>query len=442
MANSSSFTLPPREIPCEDWDVVVVGGGPAGCAAAAASASEGARTLLIEATGALGGMGTLGLVPAWCPFSDKAGKLVYQGLAQKVFEATKRGMPHVKPTDTDWVPIDPERLKRVYDELVTEAGAQVRFHTALCGVEKEGDRVSVALASNKAGLTALRAKVFVDASGDADVVAWAGGPFHKGEEGTGALQPATPCFILSGVDDYHYRFGPYLHPHNPESPIHAMQASGKYPLIVSKHLCNNALGSGTVGFNAGHVPNVDATDPDSLSRGLIRGRALAAQMHEALKEMNAPAFAGSMLVATGGLLGIRETRRIEGDYTLTLEDFRARRTFADDIGRNNYYIDVHSIPGSAQHGKLAPEHYGPGESHGIPYRCLLPRTLANVLVAGRSISTDRPTQGSTRVMPPCLVTGEAAGVAAHMASASDGSTRGVDVPSLQARLEARGVFLR
>lgn len=121
-------------IPLDDsWDVIVAGGGPAGCTAAAAAAREGASTLLIEATGALGGMGTSGLVPAWCPFTDKV-RIIYSGLAERVLKETMAGMPHVPPERFDWTPIDPERLKRVYDELVTGSGASIRFGTMLVEV--------------------------------------------------------------------------------------------------------------------------------------------------------------------------------------------------------------------------------------------------------------------------------------------------------------------
>jgi flavin-dependent dehydrogenase len=157
-----SYTLPARSLTLDDtWDVIVAGGGPAGCTAAIAAAREGAKTLLIESTGSLGGSGTSALVPAWCPFSDKE-KIIYRGLSENVFTAAKRGMTHVASEALDWVPIDPERLKRVYDELVTEAGVTVLFQTQLAAVEMNGDdEVSTIIISNKAGLSALRAKVYV-----------------------------------------------------------------------------------------------------------------------------------------------------------------------------------------------------------------------------------------------------------------------------------------
>jgi len=314
------YELSARTIPlCEEYEVVVIGGGPAGCTAAAAAAREGARTLLIEGTGALGGMGTSGLVPAWCPFSDKQA-IIYRGLAEKVFRAAREGMKHVPEDRLDWVAIDPERLKRVYDDLVLEAGATVLFHTSFCAVEMRGKNTAHTLViSNKAGLSAVQAKVYVDCTGDADLAAWAGASFQKGDE-TGQMQPATLCFSLANVDEEAYRRGPNLHPGNPKSPIFQILASGRYPLIPDTHLCNNLVGPGTVGFNAGHLWDVDNTDPLSVSRALPHGRRMAAAFREAVAEYLPEAFGRSHLAATGSLLGVRETRRILGDYVLTLDD--------------------------------------------------------------------------------------------------------------------------
>ena len=146
-----------REIPLDDrWEVIIVGGGPAGCTAAISAAREGAKTLLIEATGALGGMGTNGLVPAWCPFSDKE-RVIYGGLAQKIMESLKSTMPHVAKDAVDWVPIDPERLKTLYDDMVTRSGASVLFDTMLSSVETDGKGlVTGIVVTNKSGLCAYQ----------------------------------------------------------------------------------------------------------------------------------------------------------------------------------------------------------------------------------------------------------------------------------------------
>ena len=430
------------------FDVIVVGGGPSGCTAAAAAAREGARTLLLEASGCLGGSGTSALVPAWCPFSDRQ-KIIYRGLAEKVFTAAKKGMAHVKPEALDWVPIDAERLKRVYDDLVTEAGVTVRFHTMLSGVQVDDNgRVTSILTTSKAGLQAWSAKVFIDCTGDADLTAWAGGEFHKGDAQGRRLMPATHCFLLANVDETPYQNGRDLHGGKADSPIHRILASGKYPLIPDLHFCNNLVGPGVVGFNAGHLFDVDNTDPASVSAALMQGRKMAEQYREALAEFH-PAFAHAFLVTTGAQVGIRETRRIVGDYILTLDDYLERRSFPDEICRNSYFIDIHwakeeIAKDPAQHEKWEKTHnrYGPGESHGIPYRCLTPRRLANVLVAGRSISVEQFVQGSVRVMPVCLAMGEAAGLAAALAARSPApDVHRVDVRALRERLRAEGAYL-
>jgi hypothetical protein len=436
-----------RDVPFDDaWDVIVIGGGPSGSAAATAAAREGARTLLIESTACLGGSGTSALVPAWTPFSDQE-KMIYCGIAEKVFTTAKEGMAHVKDQDLDWVPIDAERLKRVYDQIVTDSGAHILFQTLLAGVEKDDDgRITSILVANKKGLTAFRAGVYVDCSGDADLCAWAGADFQKGDS-LGQMQPGTLCFTLSNVDENAYLNGPDLGWWNPESPIHAIIASGRYPEIPDKHMCHNLVGPGTVGFNAGHVWDVDNTDPGTMSRGIIKGRKLAFAYRNALAEFHPSAFGNAFLVATGSVLGIRETRRILGDYVLRAEDYLERRSFEDEICRNCYFIDMHLTKEEARskgelEAALRFDRYRKGESHGIPYRCLTPHGLKNVLVAGRSISCDRAVQGSVRIMPVCLATGEAAGIAAvHALRLTDVDVHAVDTERLRSRLREMGAYL-
>lgn len=442
----NSYRMRNNEIPLQDfWDVIIVGGGPAGCTAAAAAAREGARTLLLEATGSLGGMGTSGLVPAWCPFSDME-TIIYRGLAVKVFAALKAKMPHVSKDAMDWVPIDPEKLKVIYDELVQEAGAAVLFHTQLGSVEadEEGNVIALITAS-KSGLQALKAKVYIDCTGDADVAAWAGAEYLKGEPGTGELMPATHCFTLGNVDEYAYLNGPYLHNNNKNSPIYDILKSGKYPLIPDSHICNNVIAPRTVGFNAGHLWDVDNTDAFSVSAALMQGRKAAAAYRDALAEFLPASFGNSYVASTGALMGVRETRRIIGDYVLSVEDYVNRRSFSDEICRNSYFIDIHGSEKEEKQAGGKPEvikRYGPGESHGIPYRCLIPRSLQNVLVAGRSISCVREVQGSVRVMPVCLAMGEAAGIAAALAAKLPGyNVHNVDVSILRRRLIEEGAYL-
>ncbi|MCC5845250.1 MAG: FAD-dependent oxidoreductase [Verrucomicrobia bacterium] len=449
--NSYNFTS--RSIPLDDsWDVIVVGGGPSGSTAAAAAAREGARTLLLEGTGALGGMGTNALVPAWCPFSDKE-KIIYRSLAERIFHASKRSTPHVPEKQMDWVPISPEDLKTIYEDMVLGEGASILFHTSLAAVEtREDGDVDTLIVVNKNGLSALRARVYIDCTGDADLCFMAGAETVKGDGDNRPLMAATHCFVLANVDEYAYRHGETLHPANPKSPIYDILKSGHYPLIPDSHLCSNLIGPGTVGFNAGHVYNFDNTDPWSISKGLPAGRKLARAYRDALAEFVPAAFGNAFLVLTGSLMGVRETRRVIGKYVLTLDDYLHRRSFDDEICRNCYFIDIHQLSKPENNDQSYEEtrdklnktsrHYGPGESHGIPYRCLTPNGLNNVLVAGRCISTERLVQGSVRVMPTCLAMGEAAGLAAALASSANRpDVHEVDTAHLRTLLRNYGAYL-
>lgn len=402
------------------FDVIVAGGGPAGCAAAIAAARLGGRVLLIEATGMLGGMGTAGLVPAWCPFSDQE-KIIYRGIAEEVFRASATQVTLPDPERLDWVPIDAEALKRVYDDLTEQAGVEVRFGVQLAAVEMRDERhVDAVITSGKDGLLAWRAAVYIDCTGDGDLAAWAGAECEMAPE----CQPATYCFHLGNVDSEAYLHAESLHGSNPASPVHRILESGRFPLIVGTHMCQSLVAENTVGFNAGHLWRIDPTSSAGISAGLKQGRRMAAEYLRALREFAPESFGDACLAETAPLLGIREGRRVVGEYRFTAEDYLERRSFGDEIGRNAYYIDVHGSREAETGGRnkfLKFERYGRGESHGIPYRCLVPRDLDNVLVAGRCISSDRAANGSLRVMPVCLVTGQASGTAARLLAASPGT---------------------
>ena len=452
----AGYVMKERSIPLDDsWDVIVVGGGPAGCTAAAASAREGVKTLLIEADSSLGGMGTLGLVPWFCGYHDRE-RVIARGLAEKVTIGLREGMPglakEMEANPLHDPPIDPELLKRIYDDMVTSSGAGVVFGSRLTAVETaDNGEVETIIVASKAGLRAYRAKVFVDCTGDGDLAFWAGAAYEKGDE-EGGMQPGTMCFIINNIDEETLAKGPRVHFYDPDSPIHEAMRSDKYPDIVDLHSCSRKIGPGTFGFNTGHVYDVDATEPESLSKALLTGRRQAQQYRQAFADLH-PAFKESFLAATGSQLGIRETRRIIGDYYATMEDYLGRRSFPDEICRNAYGIDVHGskkkisklVQKSIGEIKAANveqvKSYGPGESFGVPYRCLVPKDLQNVLVAGRCISTDRQVNGSVRIMACCLNTGEAAGTAAAMAAAGAGNPHTVDTDVLRGKLKDAGAYL-
>ncbi len=431
-----------------EYDVIVAGGGPSGCAAAAASAREGKKTLLIESDGFLGGMATSGLVPAWCPFSDGE-KIIYKGLAERVFRAATKPMAHIDENrQFDWIPIDAEVLKRVYDEMMLEFGVDTMFHSTVCDTVCNGAKLEKIIVSNKAGLTAYSAKMFIDCTGDADLAVGAGAEYHFGDGGE--VQPSTMCFTIANVDQYYYPLIGNMYPSNENSKVFDMIADEKYPLITDNHMCQSLIGDGVVGFNAGHIFGVDNTDPMSVSSAEIQGRQLAFQLHSALAEYCPKVYGNSHLVQTSPRIGVRESRRIVGEYVFTIDDYLARRSFDDEIGRNCYYIDIHkgeqeakAINNRDAFNKMESDaiRYKRGESHGIPYRCLVPKGVDNVLVAGRSISSDRIVQGSVRVMPTCLVTGEAAGVAAAVCCDSGAKAKNADVALIREKLSQNGCMI-
>lgn len=410
----------------EQYDVIVAGAGPAGCAAAIASARNGAKTLLIEGGTAPGGMATLGLVSKWAPFTNKK-ELIYKGLPLEIVARYKEraGIPEEK---WDWINIDPEALKVVYDEMLSEAGVHVLYQIHVVEVEKEGEEIKALIAATKEGLVRFAAKLFIDCTGDGDVAYFAGCPFEKGgEEGT--LQPGSLCFIIAGADMSKKSQELQLNS-NPKDGLWAkIRDEKKYPNIA-KHFIPAIFGNSLVFANAGHLYKLDSTDYRSISEALVEGRAMAYDYLAALKEYLPEVFKDARLVETAPMVGVRESRRIMGDYVLTTEDYLERRSFDDEIGRNCYWMDCHGKRDSVKETSTG---YAPGESHGIPFRCLLPKNTVNLLVAGRCISMERMALASLRVMPNCLVEGEAAGIGAALAAESGKAIRDVDVKEIQKR---------
>ncbi|WP_397334169.1 FAD-dependent oxidoreductase [Paenibacillus macerans] len=427
----------------QDVDVLVAGGGPAGIAAAISAARAGAKTLLIEQRGFLGGMGTVALVPAFCPYSDGE-KAIIRGIGLELLDRMKAGCePGFRErfgAALDWVPIDPEVLKRVYDEAVIESGAKLLLHTFVSQIvmDAAGSKINGVVVVNKSGRSFIRAKTFIDTTGDADLAAMAGAPFHKGGE-AGELQAATMCYLLTNVD--RERFLQYLEESGDTEQIHQAvqkaQVEGKLPAGRDSVSGLAWIADYLVGVNFGHVFGIDGSKAEDLTVGALEGRKLVKQQLDFFRAY-VPGFEQAHLISTGEQIGIRETRRIVGDYVLTQEDFMNMATFADDIARNAYFIDIHMAHSS---GAMHIHHLPPGRSHGVPYRCMLPVGLDNLWVAGRAASADRVVQGSLRVMPNCFAMGQASGLAAAMAAEADGNSRSVDVGELQRELVRQGAWL-
>ena len=434
-----------RSIPLRlDVDVCVVGGGTAGVAAAVAAARQGARVYLAEETSCLGGLGTAGLVPAFMMFGDGV-RFVADGLGREIlYKLSNAGgcCPSPPPENGYWgTGIHAETFKRVLDDFLVDTGVDFTFHTKMIDVVREDELLTTAIFAAKSGQFAVRAKIFIDASGDGDLCAWAGVPYEKGDE-DGRMMPGTLCTLWSDIDFARYdRESPHPDGARLQEAIDASLFT--YPDLHLPGMWR--VSRSLMGGNIGHTFDVDGTDERSLTRGLLWGRKVVLEYEQYYKQY-LRGFEEMELAATASLLGVRETRRITGDYQLCIADFKRRAVFEDEIGRYSYPVDIHPMaPDPEEMARHVQEftrdyHYQPGESYGIPYRCMLPVGLANTFVVGRCVSSDRYLQASIRVMPGCFLLGQAAGVAAALAAPTR-DTRGISIATLHIRLKELGAYL-
>ena len=433
-----------RNIPVRhNVDVFVAGGGPAGVAAAVTAARQGRSVFMAEGHTCFGGMGTAGLVPAFMQFTDQVNFLaggVGREVHERLFDAYGVGPQDRRDDKWGSMGIKAEVLKRVYDDMVADSKADFSFQTQLIDVQVKGQRVTAAVCAAKSGIFAVQARIYIDCTGDGDLAAWAGAPFEKGDK-DGNLMPGSLCSVWANVD-----WKTVCEKNRWAQPALPQAIKDGVFTVPDFHLPGFwQIGDNIGGGNIGHTFGVDNTDERSATKALQWGRKLTLEYERFLKNYQ-KGYEKMELVATGSLLGIRETRRVMGDYVLNLEDFTKRAVFEDEIGRYAYPVDIHqSKPGEAGFKKLVEEmratSFGPGESYGIPYRSLVPKKLKNVLVAGRCLSADRYVQGSVRCMPGCFITGQAVGMAAAIAAEKSVETRDVQPKELQARLKKVGAYL-
>lgn len=421
-----------REIPVKyETDIFIAGGGAAGVAAAIAAARSGRKVFLAEASGCFGGLGTSGLVPSFAVFGDGE-KLIASGIGLDIRKKVSRDYP----LETEWTPIDAEELKRVYDEELTASGADFSFFTTLCDVVVHDGHVESVILTSKSGLFAVKAKIYIDCTGDGDLCAFGGGKYELGDENGDTMAP-TLCTLWTGID-----------PGRKRMPCNAYVTEALRDGVLpyeDRHISGFfERKDGIAGGNIGHTFGVDPTDERSLTCGMIEGRA-SMQDYKKYFRTYFPGFEDLTLCATAPVLGVRESRRIVCDYTLCKNDFLRRAVFEDEIGRYCYQVDIHEKkPGSAEYARFCEEYaslrYKKGESYGIPYRCLVPVSFTNVLVAGRCIGSDGAMQGSVRVMPGCFLTGQAAGAAASLCCDTE-DVRKVPFPALADALQSLGAYL-
>lgn len=374
----------------DEYDLIVVGGGPAGIGAAITAGRKGLKTLIIERYGFFGGTWTAALVN---PFFDTANK---GGLVREmVDELTAQGN-----FGAFWgITYDFEAMKKMLDEKIAEAGVKALFHTVFSGVMMKDNRVTGVIVQNKGGRMAFKAKYVIDCTGDGDVAVAAGADFTFGKNGEGTAQAMTTMFLLSGVK---------------------LRQTKQFELyeLMKKACAENDTGY-TIDFDSPyaiwlpkkdfavvqlvHIRGRNGTDPFDLSIAETEGRKRAYETFELFKKY-IPEFKDAELVMTAPQIGVRETRHILGDYTVTIDDMRAGATFEDSLGfKVGFNVDVHGDDDKQECFKV--------KAYEIPLRCLIPKGLAGILTAGRCISGDFYAHASYRVTGDCVAMGEGAATA-------------------------------
>ncbi|MGC9317859.1 MAG: FAD-dependent oxidoreductase [Armatimonadota bacterium] len=408
-------------------EVVVVGGGPGGLCAAVAAAEEGADTLLIERYGFLGGMATAGLVNPFMTW-HAGGTPIIRGLFERIIERLDDHGGWAGPRQGS--AFDVELFKLVADDLCAEAGVRLRLHTMLADAESQDGRVSRIATLSKSGLQQIGGQVFIDATGDGDLAAWAGAEVEIGREEDGLCQPMTLCFRMVNVD---------LERVPPRAEITKLYDAAKQRGEIDNPRENVLFFFTTheneVHFNTTRIVKHDATDAEDMTDAELEGRRQVREMVRFLVR-EVPGFEDAWLQEIAPQIGVRESRRVRGDYVLTTEDVLAARKFDDGVARGSYCVDIHNPAGTGTVIRRLP----PGESYDIPYRCLTPRGLDNLLIAARCVSCDHGAHSSLRVMPIVMAIGEAAGCAARMALEA-GNVRGVAAGELRRRLHERGASI-
>ena len=447
MTNHSTFRLE-RDIPIDgSYDVVVAGGGPAGTAAAIAAAREGVEVLLIEATGALGGMGTSGLVSNWYCMGNNVHSMVGGIVVEICEQLYERGAIEPGCGPERWMRtktgfgFDAEALKRLLDEMCRDAGVETRFVTRVVDVDADAYVVRGVILNNIEGFRYVPARAFIDATGDAVLADLCGVPCYRAGEDTEKIMPPTLCARIAGID--YSRFD-----RKRDQGAKVQQAVDEdFFSQPDRHVPGLfRTGDSTATLNAGHIFGMDALSIASLSAGYVRGREIVDEYVRFFR-----AYLGGCEnvknMATANLMGVRESRRIVGEYELDWDDFCRRRKFPDQIGIYCKQIDVHVYDASPEEYERYKNEFGSrgrpadGEYYGIPYGVLVPKGWHNLWAAGRCVSTDVRVNGSLRDQPGCMLLGQAAGTAAAQHLQTGQPASDLDTSLLIRTLRDRGANL-
>ena len=454
-----------RSIPVAlEADVVVAGGGCAGVGAALAAARNGARVVVLERLFCLGGTMTSGLM------SKVAISPTNNGIAVDILgRLESKGQAFLKSRPE--VPVDPEAAKLLLDEMLRDAGVRVLYGSVISGAVKAGRSVSAALVENLDGTVAVGGKYFIDCTGDGQLAFKAGAGFRVGRDEDNlsssptlmfrvgdvdfpalfAFMRANPDLCRSGhvtysnhimtpeeterkmADRMYAHFGdfvPFIEKILAEHPDRFDEAE-KRVLLNRGLIFMNQPGSGHVLVNASRIPGFRGDSAEELSAAMAEGRRQVACLFSFMKEFM-PGFGKAFVFDTGAQLGIRESRRIDGEYVLTQEDVHGLARFDDAIVTNHGGIEIHSVK---ERGTVIKE-LGPGQFYHVPYRCIVARDFENLYMAGRCFSASHAALSAARNIAYCMALGQAAGTAAaQLCAAGKTDAREIDMPALQAALK-------
>lgn len=430
------YTEQPKEIPVYDQvDVLVLGAGPAGVGAALSAARQGAKALLVEQMGDVGGIATSGLMSHWTG-NTRGG--IYEEILNRSAD-----LPDSADYGFNGSPrqiINLEHLKTALLEMLQEAGVDLLLYTFVCLPIMEEKRVKGVIVENKSGRQAIFAKIVIDCTGDGDIAARAGATYRKGREEDGAMQPVSLMFKIGGVDYtkavFPGKFEDYIQ--IPKWEIHAL-GKQNLPFPAGHVLLYRTSLPGVVTCNMTNCIGIDGTSTKDLVKATLECRRQLAPILDFLRNF-VPGYENCYLLSTASLIGVRETRHFEGLATITEEDIRSARVFPDwAVTYASFNFDVHNMTGNGLDATGAQAAFA-ATYYTIPYGCLVPREIDGLLLAGRNISGTHMAHANYRVMPICANMGQAAGIAAALCVQEGVRPRDVDVKVLQKRLLENGVL--